>query len=163
AVRPARRIAQRDDPRGRRRLVGRRDSAGRQPNLPGARGAGQGARVRRGRGETVRRAQDVRLRRVPDAAAAAACGVEGLAEHRDPGREERLSSAGTLVPNAELRVVDPDTLEEVPTGQQGELWFRTPQLMKGYHNKPEATAEAITSDGWFRTGDVGRVDEEGYI
>ncbi|MGV0801327.1 AMP-binding protein, partial [Mycolicibacterium elephantis] len=83
--------------------------------------------------------------------------------HRDPGREERLSSAGTLVPNAELRVVDPDTLEEVPTGQQGELWFRTPQLMKGYHNKPEATAEAITSDGWFRTGDVGRVDEEGYI
>lgn len=83
--------------------------------------------------------------------------------HRDPGREERLSSAGTLVPNAELCVVDPDTLEEVPTGQQGELWFRTPQLMKGYHNKPEATAEAITSDGWFRTGDVGRVDEEGYI
>ncbi|MGE2724522.1 long-chain-fatty-acid--CoA ligase [Mycolicibacterium pulveris] len=83
--------------------------------------------------------------------------------HRDPGREERLSSAGTLVPNAELRVVDPDTLEDVPTGQQGELWFRTPQLMKGYHNKPEATAEAITPDGWFRTGDVGHVDEGGYI
>jgi acyl-CoA synthetase (AMP-forming)/AMP-acid ligase II len=83
--------------------------------------------------------------------------------HRDPGREERLSSAGTLVPNAEVRVVDPDTLEDVPTGEQGELWFRSPQLMKGYHNKPEATAEAITSDGWFRTGDIGRVDDGGYI
>lgn len=83
--------------------------------------------------------------------------------HRDPGKEERLSSAGTLVPNAEVRVVDPDTLKDVAEGEQGELWFRTPQLMKGYHNKPEATAEAITEDGWFRTGDVGRVDDAGYI
>jgi acyl-CoA synthetase (AMP-forming)/AMP-acid ligase II len=83
--------------------------------------------------------------------------------HRDPGKEERLSSAGTLVPNAEVRVVDPDTLKDVPTGEQGELWFRSPQLMKGYHNKPEATAEAVTEDGWFRTGDIGRVDDGGYI
>ncbi|BBX04773.1 long-chain fatty acid--CoA ligase [Mycolicibacterium moriokaense] len=83
--------------------------------------------------------------------------------HRDPGKEERLTSAGTLVPNAEVRAVDPDTLEDVPQGEQGELWFRTPQLMKGYHNKPEATAEAITEDGWFRTGDIGRIDEEGFI
>lgn len=83
--------------------------------------------------------------------------------HRDPGKEERLSSAGTLVPNAEVRVVDPDTCKDVSAGEQGELWFRSPQLMKGYHNKPEATAEAITADGWFRSGDVGRVDEGGYI
>ncbi|HEX2286918.1 MAG TPA: long-chain-fatty-acid--CoA ligase [Mycobacterium sp.] len=83
--------------------------------------------------------------------------------HRNPGKEERLSSAGTLVPNAEMRVVDPDTLKDVPTGEQGELWFRTPQLMKGYHNKPEATRESVTEDGWFRTGDIGHVDEEGYI
>ncbi|MBX7454571.1 long-chain-fatty-acid--CoA ligase [Mycolicibacterium sp. 3033] len=83
--------------------------------------------------------------------------------HRDPGREERLSSAGTLVPNAEVRVVDPDTLDDVPDGEQGELWFRSPQLMKGYHNKPDATAEAITDDGWFRTGDIGRVDDGGFI
>ena len=62
-----------------------------------------------------------------------------------------------------MRVVDPDTLEDVPQGEQGELWFRSPQLMKGYHNKPEATAEAITEDGWFRTGDIGRVDDGGYI
>ena len=83
--------------------------------------------------------------------------------HRADDHEERLSSAGTLVPGAEVRVVDPDTLEEVPAGEQGELWFRSPQLMKGYHNKPEATAEAITADGWFRTGDIGRVDDGGYI
>jgi acyl-CoA synthetase (AMP-forming)/AMP-acid ligase II len=83
--------------------------------------------------------------------------------HRDTEHPERLSSAGTLVPNAEVRVVDPDSLEDVETGKQGELWFRSPQLMKGYLNRPEATSEAITEDGWFRTGDIGRVDEDGYI
>jgi len=83
--------------------------------------------------------------------------------HRAEDHPERLSSAGTLVPNAEVRVVDPYTLEDVPAGEQGELWFRSPQLMKGYHNKPEATAEAVTRDGWFRTGDIGRVDDGGYI
>jgi acyl-CoA synthetase (AMP-forming)/AMP-acid ligase II len=62
-----------------------------------------------------------------------------------------------------VRVVDPDTLEDVPTGGQGELWFRSRQLMKGYHNRPEATAEAVTEDGWFRTGDIGRIDDGGYI
>jgi acyl-CoA synthetase (AMP-forming)/AMP-acid ligase II len=63
----------------------------------------------------------------------------------------------------QLRVTDPDTLEEVPDGQQGEFWFRTPQLMKGYRNQPEATANAITEDGWFRTGDIGRIDADGYL
>ncbi len=83
--------------------------------------------------------------------------------HRAQDHPERLSSAGTLVPGAEVRVVDPYTLEDVPAGEQGELWFRSPQLMKGYHNRPEASAEAITADGWFRTGDIGRVDDGGYI
>ena len=93
------------------------------------------------------------------------CGVIShlMPEDHRSDNEERLSSAGTLVPNAEVRVVDPDTLEDVPAGEQGELWFRSTQLMKGYHNKPEATAEAITEDGWFRTGDIGRVDDDGYI
>ncbi|MDT5078674.1 MAG: hypothetical protein QOJ80_3311 [Mycobacterium sp.] len=93
------------------------------------------------------------------------CGVIShlMPEDHRSGTEERLSSAGTLVPNAEVRVVDPDTLEDVPTGGQGELWFRSAQLMKGYHNRPEATAEAVTEDGWFRTGDIGRIDDGGYI
>jgi acyl-CoA synthetase (AMP-forming)/AMP-acid ligase II len=84
-------------------------------------------------------------------------------DHRQTEHPERLTSAGTLVPNAEVRVVDPDSLEDVPDGEQGELWFRTPQLMKGYHNNPEATAESVTEDGWFRSGDIGRVDSDGYI
>jgi acyl-CoA synthetase (AMP-forming)/AMP-acid ligase II len=93
------------------------------------------------------------------------CGVVTrlMPEDHRSGDEERLVSAGTLIPEAQLRVVDPNTGEDVPDGDQGELWFRTPQLMKGYLNKPEATAEAITPDGWFRTGDIGRVDADGYV
>lgn len=83
--------------------------------------------------------------------------------HRDDTRPERLTSAGQPADQVEVRVVNPDTLEDVPAGEAGELWFRTPQLMEGYHNKPEATAEAITPDGWFRTGDIGRVDDGGFV
>ena len=83
-------------------------------------------------------------------------------DHRS-GDEERMGSAGRVVPGAEVRVVDPDSLEDVEQGKQGELWFKSKQLMKGYHNKADATKEAITDDGWFRTGDIGRVDEDGYI
>ncbi len=83
--------------------------------------------------------------------------------HRDAAHPERLTSAGQPADEVEVKVVNPDTLEEVPLGQPGELWFRTPQLMQGYHNKPEATAEVITADGWFRTGDIGRVDDGGFI
>lgn len=93
------------------------------------------------------------------------CGVISLLgpeDHRGAD-EERLMSAGTVIPEARVRVVDPDTRKDVPIGQQGELWFCTPQLMKGYLNRPDATAEAITPDGWFRTGDIGRIDEDGYI
>jgi acyl-CoA synthetase (AMP-forming)/AMP-acid ligase II len=93
------------------------------------------------------------------------CGVISrlMPEDHRGDNEERLSSAGTLVPGAEVRVVDPDSLEDKPVGEQGELWFRSLQLMKGYLNRPDATDEAITEDGWFRTGDIGRVDEDGYI
>lgn len=80
--------------------------------------------------------------------------------HGDP---ERLSSAGTPVPGAEVRIVDPHTLTDVVAGYQGEIWLRTAQLMKGYHRNPAATAEAVTADGWFRTGDIGRIDAGGYL
>ncbi|MGI9125235.1 MAG: long-chain-fatty-acid--CoA ligase [Mycobacterium sp.] len=83
--------------------------------------------------------------------------------HRDTSHPERLNSAGQPAGQVEVKVVNPDTLEEVPVGKPGELWFRTPQLMEGYHNKPEATAEVITADGWFRTGDIGRLDNGGFI
>jgi acyl-CoA synthetase (AMP-forming)/AMP-acid ligase II len=83
--------------------------------------------------------------------------------HHDEEHPERLLSAGTCIPEAEVRVVAPDTLEEVPTGDPGELWFRTPQLMKGYLGKPEETAAVISEDGWFRTGDIGHVDDDGFV
>ncbi len=83
--------------------------------------------------------------------------------HRDPEHPERLVSAGQCIPGAEVKVVDPATLEELPTGENGELWFRTPQLMQGYLNRPEDTAEVITEDGWFRTGDMGKVDADGFV
>ncbi|MET0999989.1 MAG: long-chain-fatty-acid--CoA ligase [Marmoricola sp.] len=83
--------------------------------------------------------------------------------HRDEAHPERLVSAGQCIPGAEVKVVDPATLEELPTGENGELWFRTPQLMTGYLNRPEDTAEVITEDGWFRTGDMGKVDADGFV
>jgi acyl-CoA synthetase (AMP-forming)/AMP-acid ligase II len=76
------------------------------------------------------------------------------------GRVERLVSAGRTIPHCEARVVDPGTLEDAETG---ELWFRTPQLMKGFLGRPAETAEVITDDGWFRTGDMGKVDADGYV
>jgi len=84
-------------------------------------------------------------------------------EHRDADHPERLVSAGRCIPGAELKVVDPVTLEERDTGEHGELWFRTPQLMKGFLNRPDETAQVITDDGWFRTGDLGKVDADGYV
>jgi acyl-CoA synthetase (AMP-forming)/AMP-acid ligase II len=98
--------------------------------------------------------------------------VSGVATHLMPeehrtavadGHPERLVSAGRAVPEVEVRIVDPATLEDLPTGEHGEIWLRTPQLFKGYLNRPEATAEVITEDGWFRTGDMGKVDAEGYV
>src|SRR3954447_8151720 len=84
-------------------------------------------------------------------------------EHRDTAHPERLVSAGRLIPEAEVRVVDPGTLEDVPVGQHGELWFRTPQLMAGFLGNPEATAEVVTDDGWFRSGDMGTIDADGFV
>ena len=86
------------------------------------------------------------------------------ADH-DPGgpRSHLLRSVGKPYPWVEMRIVDPDSGEERQTGQVGELWARGPQTMKGYWNKPADTARSIDSEGWFRTGDAGYRDEEGYI
>jgi acyl-CoA synthetase (AMP-forming)/AMP-acid ligase II len=79
------------------------------------------------------------------------------------GHPERLVSAGRPIPGFEVRIVDPVTLEDLATGGHGEIWLKTPQLFQGYLGKPEATAEVITDDGWFRTGDMGKVDADGYV
>jgi acyl-CoA synthetase (AMP-forming)/AMP-acid ligase II len=83
--------------------------------------------------------------------------------HRDTDHPERLVSAGQPIPGVEVRVVDPATLEDAEPGTAGELWFRTEQSTPGYHGQPEATRELITDDGWVRTGDIGRLDDEGFV
>ncbi len=85
------------------------------------------------------------------------------AAHRDADHPERLVSAGLPVDKAEMRIVDPGTLQDVAPGQSGEVWFRTPQATSGYLGRPDATAELLTDDGWLRTGDVGRVDDGGFL
>jgi acyl-CoA synthetase (AMP-forming)/AMP-acid ligase II len=70
---------------------------------------------------------------------------------------------GPAVPNTTCRLVDPATGDDVPTGERGELWVRGPQVMLGYWNKPEATATCMTNDGWFKTGDVAVMDEQGWF
>lgn len=71
-------------------------------------------------------------------------------------------SIGIPVPDTEARVVDPETGEELPLGEIGELAVRGPQVMKGYWNMPEETANVL-QDGWLRTGDMAKMDEEGYF
>ena len=74
----------------------------------------------------------------------------------------RPTSAGPPVAVADLKIMDEAGETELPTGEVGELWARGPMIVKGYWNKPEATAATFV-DGWVRTGDLARVDEEGFL
>jgi acyl-CoA synthetase (AMP-forming)/AMP-acid ligase II len=85
------------------------------------------------------------------------------ADHRDPTRPGLLLSAGKAAIGTELKVVDPETGDRLNPGQPGEIWARSDQAMSGYLNRPEATADTITADGWLRTGDVGRLDADDYL
>jgi acyl-CoA synthetase (AMP-forming)/AMP-acid ligase II len=75
----------------------------------------------------------------------------------------RPGSVGVPLPNTEMRVVDPATGADVSRGETGELLVRGPQVMKGYLNAPEATAAMLDQDGWLHTGDLGLIDEQGYV
>ena len=75
--------------------------------------------------------------------------------------DQMPGSRGFPVPNTECRIVDVATGEDAPTGEAGELCIRGPQVMKGYLNNPRATELTIDRDGWFHTGDVARVEEDG--
>ena len=73
----------------------------------------------------------------------------------------RPESCGPAVPVSDLRIMDAEGEQVLPVGAVGELWARGPQIVKGYWNKPDATAETFI-DGWVRTGDLARIDEEGF-
>ena len=78
------------------------------------------------------------------------------------GPAPRPGSVGLPLPNLELRLVDDDGGDVTP-GDPGEVWVRGPNVFQGYWNDPEATAAALTGDGWLRTGDVAVRDDEGYL
>ncbi len=77
--------------------------------------------------------------------------------------ERRVQTVGRAMPCIEVRIVDPETNEEVPRGTQGEVVCRGYNVMKGYYNMPEATASTIDPEGWLHSGDLGVMDEEGYV
>jgi acyl-CoA synthetase (AMP-forming)/AMP-acid ligase II len=81
----------------------------------------------------------------------------------DRTRGTAPGSVGRIVPNTELRVVDPVSGGDLGTGEAGELWVRGPQVMSGYLGRPEATAQILDADGWLRTGDLGLVDADGNV
>ncbi|MCF6228063.1 MAG: AMP-binding protein [Planctomycetes bacterium] len=86
-------------------------------------------------------------------------------DERGAGVYQKGNKAGTVghpMPGVIVRVVDPDSGEELPTGEAGMLLVKGPNVMKGYLNEPEKTAEVL-QDGWYRTGDIVKLDEDGYI
>ena len=87
----------------------------------------------------------------------------GPADHADPAVAHRLVSAGKPIHGVEIEIRDPASGAPVPAGTPGEIWVRSAQVMSGYWGKPEATAAAITADGWLRSGDGGHMDGGGYV
>jgi long-chain acyl-CoA synthetase len=85
-------------------------------------------------------------------------------EDHDPNgpNKHRLRSCGVAGPGVEVRIVG-DGGDDVEVGEVGEIWVRTPQNMLGYWKMPEETAKALTDDGWFKSGDAGYLDADGYL
>lgn len=84
-----------------------------------------------------------------------------VASFNHPGKTRKPGSVGTPIEGVEMRIVDNDG-NAVPLGEPGEIQIRGHNIMKGYWNLPEATAEAMDAEGWFSSGDIGKVDEDGY-
>ncbi len=83
--------------------------------------------------------------------------------HVVPRDAPRSGAAGVLTPNTACKIVDIDSGDVLGPDAEGELWIKGPQVMQGYLGNPTATAETITPDGWLRTGDIARIDADGYM
>ena len=77
--------------------------------------------------------------------------------------EKRVATVGQMLPNMEVKIVDPETWADLPPNTQGEIVARGFMVMKGYYKMPEATRLAIDENGWLHTGDLGMMDEDGYF
>lgn len=78
-------------------------------------------------------------------------------------QEFREGSVGKMVTGAEAKIVNEDTGATLDKGTTGEIWLKGPMIMKGYYNLPDETAKAMTPDGYFKTGDVGHLDDDGFL
>ena len=85
------------------------------------------------------------------------------ATHMDPQDRVVDGSVGVVLPNIEARIVNIETGKDCGPNQEGELWIRGPNVMKGYHNNPKATTNCIDADGYFHTGDVAIVDLQNHF
>jgi long-chain acyl-CoA synthetase len=85
-----------------------------------------------------------------------------VASFNHPDRERKPGSIGTAIEGVDMKVVDDDG-NDLPQGEVGEIVIRGHNVMKGYWSRPDATADSIDSDGWFRSGDMAKVDEDGYF
>jgi acyl-CoA synthetase (AMP-forming)/AMP-acid ligase II len=90
-----------------------------------------------------------------------ASGATHMHAHDTPS--EKLASVGTCVRNSETMIAEVATGKALGPNQQGEVWTRGPNIMRGYLNRPEETAAAVDRDGWYRTGDIGYMDTDGYL
>ncbi|MWV50111.1 AMP-binding protein [Rathayibacter sp. VKM Ac-2803] len=80
------------------------------------------------------------------------------------GPTRRAGTVGLPLPGTDVRIVDPEDPDvDVAPGTQGELVVRGPQVFRGYHRKPEETTASFTTDGWFRTGDIATIDDDGFV
>ena len=76
---------------------------------------------------------------------------------------DKITKVGKVLPGCELKVVDPENGESVPRGEEGEIWVRGPILCDGYWEMEEKTSQKIDSEGWLKSGDLGTLDEDGYV
>ena len=91
--------------------------------------------------------------------------IGGVACFNEPGDslELRVTTSGRPFPGIQMRIVDPETGEEVPRGERGEICAKGYSVFEGYYKDEKKTEEAFDSDGWFHTGDIGSMDEDGRI
>ena len=82
---------------------------------------------------------------------------------RDARLDLRCQTVGIVIPELEVKIIDPATGAEQAAGERGELCCRGYNVMKGYYNNPDATAKAIDPDGWLHTGDEASIDADGYV
>ncbi len=113
--------------------------------------------------ELVRRAQDERGLKVAIGFGQTECSPYITHTIPDDPHPEWWMTVGRPLPGVEAKVVDPEAGHVVPEGEIGEVCTRSPCVMKGYFRNPQATRQAIDSDGWLHTGDLGSMDEHGYL